>query len=140
MSFSEEFFDAPMFLHPWSTICSIKEDNANRGNQSEAEELCLKDSNGYISNNISEDEYAVRLTVLFVLLTIMLFGGVLAMLSNFIVLFCGLRNKKLFPPEILSLAVTDFLTGLLGTPSAVAIYYFSESITWPIPSEEHINS
>ena len=126
MSFSQEFFDAPMFLHPWSTICSIKEDNANRGNQSEAEELCLKDSNGYISNNISEDEYAVRLTVLFVLLTIMLFGGVLAMLSNFIVLFCGLKNTKLFPPEILSLAVTDFLTGLLGTPSAVAIYYFSE--------------
>ena len=126
MSFSEEFFDAPMFLHPWSTSCSMKEDNASIGNQSEAEELCLKDSNGYISNNISEDEYAVRLTVLFVLLTIMLFGGVLAMLSNFIVLFCGLKNKKLFAPEILSLAVTDFLTGLLGTPSAVAIYYFSE--------------
>ena len=72
--------------------------------------------------------YEVKDTVLKVFLVVMLFGGFLAMLSNSVVLFFGIvkRDLKLFPPEILSLAVTDFLTGLLGTPSVMAIYYYSE--------------
>ena len=74
--------------------------------------------------------YEVKDTVLKVFLVVMLFGGVLAMLSNSVVLFFGIvkRDLKLFPPEVLSLAVTDFLTGLLGTPSVMAIYYYSELI------------
>ena len=72
--------------------------------------------------------YEVKDTVLKVFLVVMLFGGVLAMLSNSVVLFFGLVKRKLFPPEVLSLAVTDFLTGLLGTPSVMAIYYYSELI------------
>ena len=72
--------------------------------------------------------YEVKDTVLKVFLVVMLFGGVLAMLSNSVVLFFGLVKRELFPPEVLSLAVTDFLTGLLGTPSVMAIYYYSELI------------
>ena len=72
--------------------------------------------------------YEVKDTVLKVFLVVMLFGGVLAMLSNSVVLFFGLFKRELFPPEVLSLAVTDFLTGLLGTPSVMAIYYYSELI------------
>ena len=72
--------------------------------------------------------YEVKDTVLKVFLVVMFFGGVLAMLSNSVVLFFGLVKRELFPPEVLSLAVTDFLTGLLGTPSVMAIYYYSELI------------
>ena len=88
--------------------------------------VCVNGSKGY--EDIFSVEYQVKETVLLVLLTIMFFGGILAMLSNSLVLFFGLTRKNLFPPEILSLAVTDFLTGLLGTPSVMAIYYFSELI------------
>ena len=89
--------------------------------------LCANGSKGY--EDIFSVEYQVKETLLHVLLIIMFFGGFLAMLSNSFVLFFGLTRRNLFPPEILSLAVTDFLTGLLGTPSVMAIYYFSELIS-----------
>ena len=89
--------------------------------------LCMNGSKGY--EDIFSVEYQVKETLLHVLLIIMFFGGFLAMLSNSFVLFFGLTRRNLFPPEILSLAVTDFLTGLLGTPSVMAIYYFSELIS-----------
>ena len=88
--------------------------------------LCVNGSKGY--EDISSVKYQAKATVLFVLLTIMFFGGILAMLSNSLVLFFGITRRNLFPPEILSLAVTDFLTGLLGTPIVMAIYYFSELV------------
>ena len=88
--------------------------------------VCVNGSKGY--EDIFSVEYQVKETVLLVLLTIMLFGGILAMLSNSLVLFFGFTRRNLFPPEILSLAVTDFLTGLLGTPVVMAIYYFSELV------------
>ena len=88
--------------------------------------LCVNGSKGY--EDILSVEYQVKETVLLVLLTIMLFGGILTILSNSLVLVFGLTRKNLFPSEILSLAVTDFLTGVLGTPSVMAIYYFSEFI------------
>ena len=117
--------------HPWSPVCLISEESINNTNQSVVEDVttvCQKGAKGYLYNDVSEEEYVIKLTVLYVLLTIMLFGGVLAIISNSLVLFVGVRHcqKKLFPPEILSLAVTDLLSGCLGTPSLMAIYYFSK--------------
>ena len=119
-------------LHPWSPVCFISvEESINNTNQSVVEDVskvCQRGTKGYLYNDVSEEEYVIKLTVLHVLLTIMLFGGVLTIISNSLVLFVGirLRQKNLLPPCILSLAVTDLLNGCLGTPSAMAIYYFSK--------------
>ena len=117
--------------HPWSPVCFISEESINNTNQSflqDVTKVCQNGTKGYLYNDVLEQEYVIKLTVLYVLLTIMLFGGVLAIISNSLVLFVGFRHcrKKLFPPEILSLAVTDLLSGCLGTPSLMAIYYFSK--------------
>ena len=119
-------------LHPWSPVCFISEEESiNNTNQSVVEDVttvCQKGAKGYLYNDVSEEEYVIKLTVLYVLLTIMLFGGILTIISNSLVLFVGirLRQKNLLPPCILSLAVTDLLNGCLGTPTAMAIYYFSK--------------
>ena len=147
MSSSDE-----IFTHPWSPKCynniskiSKDSDNVNAlwkimivfGSPSEnVSKICEKGSKGHFYNDLEEctgldcekEEYAIRVTVLQVLLFIMFFGGFLAILSNSVVLFFGIRTKGLFKPEVMSLAVTDLLTGLLGTPSVMAIYYFSEFI------------
>ena len=65
-------------------------------------------------------------TVLMALIAIMLFGGILAVLSNAVVIVFGLKKKRIFPAPILSLAFTDLLIGLLVTPLVIAIYYTSE--------------
>ena len=90
--------------------------------------VCEKGSKGYLYEDIDDEEIPIRATVLQVLLFIMFFGGFLAILSNSVVLFFGIRTKGLFKPEVMSLAVTDLLTGLLGTPTVMAIYFFSEFI------------
>ena len=87
-------------------------------------ETCSSDSKDY--RNIDEEEYLVKETVLVALSAIMLFGGILAVLSNAVVLVFGLRKRKIFPAPILSLAFTDLLSGLLVTPLVIAIYYTSE--------------
>ena len=65
-------------------------------------------------------------TVLRALVAIMVFGGILTVLSNMAVIYFGLRKKRLFPAPILSLAFTDLLSGILATPLVIAIYYTSE--------------
>jgi len=132
-------------MHPWSEECLISEKNvsmllarsslstiltsslvdSNLTQMETGAKLCINGSKGY--EDIFSVEYQVKETLLHVLLIIMFFGGFLAMLSNSFVLFFGLTRRNLFPPEILSLAVTDFLTGLLGTPSVMAIYYFKHA-------------
>merc|ERR1712004_365525 len=72
---------------------------------------------------IKSEEYEVKETVLRALVAIMVFGGILTVLSNMAVIFFGLRRKRLFPAPILSLAFTDLLTGILATPLVIAIYY-----------------
>ena len=87
-------------------------------------ETCSPDSKHY--RDILSEEYQVKETVLVALSAIMLFGGILAVLSNAVVLVFGLKKRKIFPAPILSLAFTDLLTGLLVTPLVIAIYYTSE--------------
>ena len=136
-----------IFVHPWSHQCFNTEkivsnvtsvtSNLLANDINVKEDSCPFECLQFDHKNGSKGceeifsvNYDVKDTVLKVLLVVMLFGGVLAMLSNSVVLFFGIvkRDLKLFPPEILSLAVTDFLTGLLGTPSVMAIYYYSELI------------
>ena len=89
----------------------------------EAEKTCNNGTKGYF--NVNSEEYLMKETVLKMLIAIVLVGGILAVLSNMVVLFFGLK-KKVFPAPILTLAFNDLLTGLLGTPFVMAIYYFSE--------------
>ena len=137
-----------IFVHPWSHQCFNTEKIVSNvtsvtsrllSNDTDVsltkEDLCpfkclqFDHKNGSKGcEEIFSVNYEVKDTVLKVFLVVMLFGGVLAMLSNSVVLFFGLVKRELFPPEVLSLAVTDFLTGLLGTPSVMAIYYYSELI------------
>lgn len=141
-----------IFTHPWSPKCynNISKISTDSGNVNalwkimivfgspsvNVSRICDNSSKGYLYNDLDKctgldcekEEYAIRVTVLQVLLFIMFFGGFLAILSNSVVLFFGIRTKGLFKPEVMSLAVTDLLTGLLGTPSVMAIYYFSEYI------------
>ena len=88
-----------------------------------AEKTCNNETKGFKDAN-SED-YAMNETVLKMLIAVVVVGGILAVLSNMVVLFFGLK-KKVFPAPILTLAFNDLLTGLLGTPFVMAIYYFSE--------------
>ena len=131
-----------IFTHPWSPKCynNISKISTDSGNDDgtwmikvvfgspykNVSKVCEKGSKGYLYEDIDDEEIPIRATVLQVLLFIMFFGGFLAILSNSVVLFFGIRTKGLFKPEVMSLAVTDLLTGLLGTPSVMAIYYFSE--------------
>ena len=134
-----------IFVHPWSHQCFNTEKIVSSvtsrllANDTDVslvkQDLCpfkclqFDHKNGSKGcEEIFSVNYEVKDTVLKVFLVVMLFGGVLAMLSNSVVLFFGLVKRELFPPEVLSLAVTDFLTGLLGTPSVMAIYYYSELI------------
>ena len=85
-------------LHPWSPVCLISEEESiNNTNQSVVEDVtkvCQNGTKGYLYNDVSEEEYVIKLTVLYVLLTIMLFGGVLAIISNSLVLFVGIRLRQ----------------------------------------------
>ena len=133
-----------IFTHPWSPKCynNISKISTDSGNDDgtwmikvvfgspykNVSKVCEKGSKGYLYEDIDDEEIPIRATVLQVLLFIMFFGGFLAILSNSVVLFFGIRTKGLFKPEVMSLAVTDLLTGLLGTPTVMAIYYFSEYI------------
>ena len=87
---------------------------------------CNNGTNGYF--DVNSEEYKMTETVVMTLMAIVLVGGILAVLSNTVVLFFGLK-KKVFPAPILTLAFNDLLTGLLGTPLVMAIYYFSEYMT-----------
>ena len=133
-----------IFTHPWSPKCynNISKISTDSGNDDgtwmikivfgspykNVSKVCEKGSKGYLYEDIDDEEIPIRATVLQVLLFIMFFGGFLAILSNSVVLFFGIRTKGLFKPEVMSLAVTDLLTGLLGTPTVMAIYFFSEYI------------
>ena len=65
--------------------------------------------------------------MVFCLLAVMAISGLLAVLSNSVVIYVGLWVKKdLFEPAILSLAFADLLTGLVCTPIVCVIYYYSE--------------
>ena len=88
-----------------------------------AEKTCNNGTKGYF--DVDSEEYAMKETVLQTLMAIVLVGGILAVFSNTVVLFFGLK-KKVFPAPILTLAFNDLLTGLLGTPLVMAIYYTSE--------------
>ena len=88
-----------------------------------AEKTCYNGTKGYF--DVNSEEYGMKETVLKMLMAIVLVGGILAVLSNMVVLFFGLK-KKVFPAPILTLAFNDLLNGLLGTPFVMAIYYFSE--------------
>ena len=135
-----------IFKHPWSPVCYKNTDTSKVSKDScyvdgtwmikvvfgspykNVSKVCEKGSKGYLYEDIDDEEIPIRATVLQVLLFIMFFGGFLAILSNSVVLFFGIRTKGLFKPEVMSLAVTDLLTGLLGTPTVMAIYFFSEYI------------
>jgi hypothetical protein len=113
--------------HPWSEEClGIVNTSSSRCQVGVEKETCTPDSKGYRDINI--EEYQVKETVLVALITIMLFGGILAVLSNAVVLVIGLKKRKIFPAPILSLAFTDLLSGLLVTPLVIAIYYTSEHL------------
>ena len=89
------------------------------------EKTCEKGDKGYF--DVDSEEYEMKEIVLKTLMAIVLVGGILAVLSNTVVLFFGLK-KKIFPAPILTLAFTDLLTGLLSTPLVMLIYYTSEYI------------
>ena len=111
--------------HPWSEEClRIGNTSSSRCQATVVRETCSPDSKHY--RDILSEEYQVKETVLVALSAIMLFGGILAVLSNAVVLVFGLKKRKIFPAPILSLAFTDLLTGLLVTPLVIAIYYTSE--------------
>ena len=114
--------------HPWSTECSEIDNRVQTclvQNQTKSEsEGCNNFSKGFI--DIKSEEYEVKETVLRALVAIMVFGGILTVLSNMAVIYFGLRRKRLFPAPILSLAFTDLLTGILATPLVIVIYYTSE--------------
>ena len=114
--------------NPWSEECLVSEGIGNisssRSQVSDVSETCSRDSKHY--RDIESEEYQVKETVLMALIAIMLFGGILAVLSNSVVLAFGLKKRTIFPAPILSLAFTDLLTGLLVTPLVIAIYYTSE--------------
>ena len=114
--------------HPWSIECSESDNKVKTclvQNQTKSEsESCNPCSKGFI--DIESEEYEVKETVLRALVAIMVFGGILTVLSNMAVIFFGLRRKRLFPAPILSLAFTDLLTGILATPLVIVIYYTSE--------------
>ena len=82
---SRDFFgkmNSSLFVHPWSPEC-FSTDKFDEND-------CTNSSKDYM--DISTEDYQVRNTVLCVLLTIMLFGGILTILSNSIVLFFGLTR------------------------------------------------
>ena len=106
-------------MFPWSQECLA---NAT-GSKEVTEGNCLNTTKGYFDTE--SEQYAVKETVLKMLIAVVLVGGILAVLSNLVVLFFGLK-KKVFPAPILTLAFNDLLNGLLGTPLVMAIYYFSE--------------
>ena len=91
-----------------------------------AEKTCNYGTKGF--KDIASADYAMNQTVLKMLIAVVVVGGILAVFSNMVVLFFGLK-KKVFPAPILTLAFNDLLTGLLGTPFVMAIYYFSEYMT-----------
>ena len=81
--------NSSIFVHPWSPECFSSDDKiVHNQSQLEKETDCTNSSKGYI--DLSSEDYQVKNTVLCVLLTIMLFGGILTILSNSIVLFFGL--------------------------------------------------
>ena len=86
---------------------------------------CNNGTNGFY--DVNSEEYKMTETVVMTLMAIVLVGGILAVLSNTVVLFFGLK-KKVFPAPILTLAFNDLLNGLLGTPLVMAIYYTSEYV------------
>ena len=54
-------------------------------------------------------------------------SGLLAILSNSVVLYVGLRVKRrMFERSILSLACVDLLTGVVCTPMVLLTYYYSQ--------------
>lgn len=110
--------------HPWSEECLRKDEISSTSQVKSVRGTCSPDSNHY--RDIESEEYQVKETVLMALIAIMLFGGILAVLSNAVVIVFGLKKKRIFPAPILSLAFTDLLIGLLVTPLVIAIYYTSE--------------
>ena len=63
--------------------------------------------------------------VLIVLLSIMAFSGILAIVSNLLVVIAHYKQKQpIFERPLLNLAFHDILTGLLGTPIVCCIYYY----------------
>ena len=84
---SKRFFgkmNSSLFVHPWSPECFSTDKIAKNGTE------CTNSSKYYI--DISTEDYQAKNTVLCVLVTIMLFGGILTILSNTIVLFFGLTR------------------------------------------------
>ena len=104
---------------PWSQECLA--------NDIGSEEITNKTTTNITKGcfDVESEEYAMKETVLNMLMAIVLVGGILAILSNSVVLFYGLK-MKVFPASTLTLAFNDLLTGLLGTPLVMAIYYTSE--------------
>ena len=76
--------NSSLFVHPWSPECFSTDKIDENGTG------CTNSSKYYI--DISTEDYQAKNTVLCVLLTIMLFGGILTILANTIVLLFGLTR------------------------------------------------
>ena len=78
------------------------------------------------TNNITiYDEKETEKEVLIVLLSLMALSGLLAILSNGMVIYFALKSRKrIFERSIVSLAWVDVLTGCIGTPLVCCIYYY----------------
>ena len=76
--------NSSLFVHPWSPECFSTDKITDNGTD------CTNSSKYYI--DISTEDYQAKNTVLCVLLTIMLFGGILTILANTIVLLFGLTR------------------------------------------------
>ena len=116
-----------MVIGPWSQECLV---SANGSEEIPDKNTTIAYENATITLDkgcldVESEEYAMKQTVMKTLMAVVLVGGILAVVSNMVVLFFGLK-KKVFPAPILTLAFNDLLNGLLGTPFVMAIYYFSE--------------
>ena len=109
-----------MVIGPWSQECLV---SANGSEEIPDKNATIALDKGCL--DVESEEYAMKQTVMKTLMAVVLVGGILAVFSNMVVLFFGLK-KKVFPAPILTLAFNDLLNGLLGTPFVMAIYYFSE--------------
>ena len=63
--------------------------------------------------------------ILIFLLTLMALSGLLAIISNGMVILADVKSRKqIFERPIVSLAWVDVLTGCIGTPLVCCIYYY----------------
>ena len=74
----------------------------------------------YYTNGTKENR-----TILVFLLSLMALSGMLAIISNVMVILTDLKSRKqIFERPLVSLAWVDVLTGCIGTPLVCCIYYF----------------